>query len=145
MLNVTTSFAGFDELYVMFAKLQAALTSPYILDEAAASLLARTRQRFLAQTDPDGIPWTPSIAALLRAKRGRGGGTLFDTGRLFHSIQLYATGENSREIGSDVPYGVHHQFGTDHMVKREFLGISEDDTDVMVAIVSKRILEVLNS
>lgn len=105
-----------------------------ILDETAAFLLYKIRQRFLAQTDPDGKPWVPSYASILRKRKGRGGGTLFDTGRLFHSIQLYAEGPNSRLIGTDVPYAKYHQDGIGDM-HRPFLGLAEDDVGPITQMV----------
>jgi phage gpG-like protein len=113
------------------------------LDEATAVLLARVRERFLRQVDPDLVPWIPSMAAMARARKGRGGGTLFDTGNLFHSIQEFASTEDSREIGTDVPYAAKHEFGLDGMVQRRFMGASPDDVEAMVAVVVNRLNQKL--
>lgn len=124
------------------AKLQAllgAIDVEGILDEVTAALLARTRARFLQQVDPDGVPWVPSIASLRRARTGRGGGTLFDTGRLFHSIQAFLIDENTRSIGTDVPYAPKHQFGLEGMVARRFLGFSAEDVTIAKKITQNRI------
>lgn len=124
------------------AKLKAfieAVDVPGILDEVTAAMLARTRARFLQQVDPEGTPWIPSIASIRRARVGRGGGTLFDTGRLFHSIQAFLIDENTRSIGTDVPYAPKHQFGLDGMVKREFLGFSAADITLAQQITQNRI------
>lgn len=113
-----------------------------ILDEAEAILLNRTRTRFLAETDPDGVAWEPSGAGLARRAKG-GTGTLFDTGTLFHSIQAYATGPNERAIGTDVPYGPKHQYGDGELPARVFLGFSKDDLTVMERLVMLRVQKAL--
>lgn len=108
-----------------------------VLDEAGALLLSRTRARFLKQLDPERAPWIPSQASIKREKSGRGGGTLFDTGRLFHSIQLFGSGGDERSIGTDVPYAAKHQLG-EGTIKRQFLGISDLDIDAIERLLKKR-------
>jgi phage virion morphogenesis protein len=114
-----------------------------ILDEGAAVLFNRMRERFLRQVDPDGVPWPPSKAAAKRKASGRGGGTLFASGRLWESLQLYADGPLSRAIGTDVPYGKFHQYGTIHLPRRQFLGFGADDIGYMEQLAVKRITEAL--
>jgi hypothetical protein len=69
---------------------------------------------------------------------------LFDTGKLFRSIQLYADSQHTRAIGTNVttpsgyPYGVAHQFGIGN-VQRIFLGLASDDLDVMQLVILRRI------
>lgn len=126
----------------LLGKLEASLEPRDMLDEMAAVLLARTRARYLAEEDPDGKKWKPSLASIIRAATGRDGGTLFDTGRLFHSIQLFAPNSYSREIGTDVPYGKYHQNGYGDM-HRPFLGISAEDETIMLNLLIKRVRQVL--
>lgn len=123
-------------------KVLAALDPERMLDEAGALLLNRIRRRFLRETDPFGQKWIPSQAALRRRRSG-GTGTLFRTGRLFHSIQLSGDGPNQRAIGSDVWYGKHHQFGTPKLPVRMFLGFNDDDADAVEKLLKKRIEESL--
>lgn len=121
--------------------------------EAGAVLLNRIRRRFLAQVDPEGVAWEPSYAAFRRAfrigsdgkklKRGAGGKTLFDTGTLFHSIQLYSVDPFEMSIASDVYYGVFHNEGTATLPKREFMGFSEEDEDVALKVLIKKVEEAL--
>lgn len=105
-----------------------------MLQKAAGFLLDANRKRFLAETDPDGKPWEPSKAGLRRRASG-GTGTLFDTGKLFNSIELQSELSKDRRnvfqaetvIGtSGVPYARKHQEG-DGVVKRVFLGVGDDD------------------
>lgn len=150
MISITVS--GQDEVEEFLAGIEDALEVESILDQGAALLLARIRERFLAQVDPDGKPWIPSFSARIRAFTGRGGGTLFDTGRLFHSIQVYHEGKNTRSIGTDVPYAKDHQLGLKPgqpsssgrifkhgLPARRFLGFNEEDVDVVTGMVVKRI------
>ena len=123
--------------------LEASLNTVEILDESGAVLLARTRARYLQEVDPDGHPWMPSLAALNRLKKGRGGGTLYNYGKLFHSIQLAGSGENERFIGTDVPYGKYHQEGNGDMY-RPFLGFNYDDVSVVQKLIIKRVTEKQN-
>lgn len=123
-----------------------ALDPVKILDEGAAVIYNRMRTRFLLETDPMGQKWPPSQAALRRARTGRGGGTLFDTGRLFRSIQLFAESPTSRAIGTNVtspktgyPYAAKHQFGIG-TVQRQFLGFAQEDMDVMAKVIIRRLI-----
>ena len=109
-----------------------------ILDEASALILSRIRRRFLAETAPDGTKWKPSLAATNRRKKGNTG-TLFNTGRLFRSIQSAATGPNERSIFTDVEYAPYHQFGTSRLPQRKFLGVSNEDVDLVQRLIIKRI------
>lgn len=80
------------------------------LDKSAASILNSLRRTFLAEQDPSGQAWVPSAAG--RKRRAKGGtGTLFDTGRLFRSIQLSSSTPGERVISTDVPYGPGLQSG----------------------------------
>lgn len=134
---------GQEDVQAAFDSLEEALNPVQILDESAALLLHRIRTRFLAQVDPDGIPWKPSMAARIRASKGRGGGTLFNTGRMFHSIQVYKEGFDSRAIGTDVPYAAKHQFGLDGMVVRRFMGFGNEDVVLVEQLIKKRAFAAL--
>lgn len=126
---------GLTEVEDALNKLVGALNLSAIVDESSAVLLNRLRTRFLAQTTPDGVAWTPSKASLTRAANGRGGGTLYDTGRLFHSLQLSAIGANERAIGTDVPYAPYND------ATRKFLGFADDDVSVAQEVVLRRVRE----
>ena len=127
-----------------------ALDPVKILDEGAAVIYNRMRSRFLIETDPLGAKWPPSQAALRRARTGRGGGTLFDTGKLFRSIQLYADGPETRAIGTNVtspqgfPYAEKHQFGIGFPV-RQFLGFGPEDLDMMSRVIIRRLAKGLRA
>ena len=137
MAMLTVGISGTDTLSEKLAIVQEALDIDKVADQGAALLLHRIRERFLKQVGPDKIPWVPSFAALRRARTGRGGGTLFNTGRMFHSIQVFTMGPGSRDIGTDVPYAPKHNFGIGQ-IRRQFLGFNDDDvTAVTDAIIFK--------
>lgn len=115
-----------------------------IHDAVGANLLAKQRQRFLAATDPDGIPWPVSFAALRRAASGRDGKTLFDTGVLFNSIQFGLIDEDTSEIGTNVPYAKKHQLGEDPLPARVFLGATQSDANSMAVIAAAITEDILN-
>ena len=127
-----------------------------VLDEAAAYLLDVTRKRFLAETDPDGNPWEPSFSGLRRRSKGDTG-TLFDTGSLFHSIDLLETRPRQRVIGVNPAtintrtgekveeYAIKHQEGIGPgIVQRKFIGVSFDDESVIDRLLQARIGPILN-
>ncbi len=107
-----------------------------------ALLLNRIRTRFLQTKSPDGIFWEPSFAAFSRSMMGRGGDTLFDTGNLFNSIQLFSVSPYEGAIGTDIPYAAIHNLGLGKMPQREFLGFGIEDNRLAVAVFLKEIKTV---
>lgn len=145
-MAIRIDIQGQVRLEQVFDGINKALNQTEILDEGSALLLSRLRRRFLQQKDPEGKDWIPSKAALKRKAKGRGGGTLFDTGRLFHSIQLARSTESERFIGSDVFYGVYHNEGRPQhgLPRREFMGFGENDVDTMRRLIINRLRENLS-
>jgi phage virion morphogenesis protein len=138
VFDLTITIPNDGDLDAILAKLYGLLGDPTpILDEASAVILARMRRNFLQEQGPDGLHWIPSQAALDRKKSGKGGGTLFDTGRLFRSIQLHSINPTERAISTDVPYGGFHQYGTVKLPKRTFLGFNEEDAQVAQGVALK--------
>lgn len=120
-------------------KLQAQLEAKAIeaLDMGAAAVLQRIRTNYQAERGPDGTPWVPSKAGKRRKAKGTGQ-TLFDTGNLFHSIQLYRPADNERAIGTDVEYAPRHQLGKGDMY-RPFLGLTDEDRLLVESIFTKKL------
>jgi phage gpG-like protein len=133
---------NFSELLKAFAGIDLEEVSEAAVTEGSAVLLDRLRKRFLRQVSPDEVPWEPSFAAFRRSfgigRNGRkvraGGGTLFDTGTLFNSIQLYSVSPLEMSIATDVFYAPYHNEGTKTLPKREFMGFSEEDADTSVRV-----------
>lgn len=143
-MRITVAVSGIDEFLKKLTGVGIDEAIRESVTESMSLLLNRTRTRFLAQVDPSGAHWEPSYAAFLRSFNGRGGGTLFDTGNLFHSIQLYSVSPTEGAIGTDVPYAKYHQYGIGQ-AKREFLGFSEDDEELALKVFFKNISEAIQS
>lgn len=145
MDRLEIEISGSEEVFKQLQNVQGLLIDPTaILDEAAALILNRMRRNFLTQTAPDGTKWPESAAARRRAETGRGGGTLFDTGQLFRSIQLFSIGPNERSIATDVEYAPIHNYGTAKMIARVFMGFSEADAALAQGVALKKIKEALS-
>jgi len=143
MIEIKVS--GIPRIEAVLSALTTKLAPRDLLDESSAVLLNHIRDRFLRGIDPDGTEWPVSKAAMSRAASGRGGGTLYDTGKLFHSIQLFQHGENERGIGTDVPYGIKHNLGLEGMPRRTFLGFSGEDVQTVQEIIERRVMEAMNA
>lgn len=135
---ITVTVTGIPELRKKLKALEKSLNVTDILDESEAILLNRIRARFLAEQNPNNLQWKRSQAAIKENRK-----TLFKTGTLFHSIQAYKIGRNTRSIGTDVFYAKYHQFGTPTLPIRAFLGMNEDDLMIIERRVLQRITEAL--
>ena len=92
-----------------------------MLDELGQDEVARVVQRFEQSRSPDGTAWQA-----LKRPRPRGGDRpLQDTGVLMGSITAQVHG-NTLQIGTAIDYAHYHQFGTQHIPARPFLGVSDD-------------------
>lgn len=131
--------ADFRDAYKMAAKLERKVDIEDIADDAAAIILSRIRKRFLQQLSPELEKWKPSFASIQRQRSGRGGGTLFDSGRLFHSIQAVKRGEGVRGIQTDVGYGIDHHYGRNGQLQRRFLDTNDDDMQFITDMVIQRV------
>lgn len=139
---IGAEFKGGEGLSLLFRRLEDQLQSERILDAAAALLLDRTRKRFLDAVDPNEVPWQESLSA-----QGRDTGTLFDTGSLFASINVFRKGLGVRSIAVDdstrnretgepvAEYALIHQLGLEGQPKREFLGFSVTDAVAVEALM----------
>jgi phage virion morphogenesis protein len=134
---------GFAAIQKRLNALELATNTEDVLDVAGAFILNQIKTRFLRQEATDGTTWEVSQAAKKRQSGGIGGGTLFDTGDLFNSIELSRGGPGVRIISTNLPYAAQHQFGLEvdgfKFPKREFLGISEEDEQGVRNIIEDRI------
>lgn len=151
-MRITADIDGADDLKIDLKKLAPIVDIEDTLDQAGAVLINRIRARFLAERDPNGQKWEPSLAGALRKARG-GPGTLFDTGTLFHSIHVYDRGTQARTITVD-PAARNKKTGdrvADYAKKlqnqsprRIFLGFSTDDADIVEKIFLERLDDSLD-
>ena len=152
MALVEIEIQGLQQLRARLLQAEQAVAGERALDIVGAVLLDRTRKRFLEQVDADGRPWEVSEAAV---GRGGAGGTLFDTGSLFASIDLFRKGPGQRAIAVNdaavnratgervADYALIHQEGLEGQPQRQFLGFGIEDAKavevVLVAILRRAI------
>lgn len=136
-----------DGLIALDRKLDEELLTPI-----GAHLEATTMERFETNLAPDGTPWLPSLRAKLTGTR-----TLVEEGNLRSHI-YHVVSANAVEVGSPDVYSAVHQFGATISAKtsgglsfrladgahrvvqsveipaRPFLGLSTDDTGMIVRL-----------
>jgi phage virion morphogenesis protein len=108
------------------------------LDEVAASQETEVSIRFERGVAPDGSAWAPLAAKTLKRRRGRGGGPLVFRGELSGSITRRVTGR-AGAVGTNYETAQFHQFGTDRMPARPFIGWSAAGQDEALDIMRTRI------
>lgn len=103
-------------------------------------LVASTKARFAAGTDPDGTAWTPNSAATLARKTDSR--PLFGTSGSLNSQIFSAAGADYVQIGSDRVYAAMMQFGGTKeqwphlwgdIPARPYLGLSDEDKENILA------------
>lgn len=93
-----------------------------LLDELGQDEKARVLMRFENAQAPDGTTWQA-----LKHPRPRGGDKpLQDTGVLMGSITAQVIGKHTLQVGTATDYAHYHQFGTQHIPARPFLGVTDD-------------------
>ncbi len=143
MLQLKFNLDGDEQLSLLLGQLESATDAKAILDEAGALAFNRIRTRFLSTENPEGQKWPESKAAKRRAKNGRGGGTLYDTGKLYQSLQLSNVNGGGRRISTDVPYAGFVNYGTIKLPERIFMGLSDGDVELIDLLIIKRIEKAL--
>ena len=115
-------------------------------------LLNTTRERFNAEEAPDGTPWAPLSAATGARKRRNRDKILTERGFLRGNLD-YRADATSVVIGSPSIYAGTHQLGAEKgafgltgsgrpipwgdIPARPFLGLSDDDSDEVTALVTE--------
>jgi phage gpG-like protein len=104
------------------------------MKKTSVLLANEAKKNFDGSHSPDGLSWLPlkrrRPGKRNKGKRGLGAKPLIDTGLLMASMQgrgsstVKNLGPMSLEQGTAVKYGVFHQYGTLHIPKREFAGIT---------------------
>lgn len=133
-----------------------------LMSEIGIYGLESTEVRFETGVGPDGAPWAPSIRA-----KAKGGQTLVDQGHLRSSFSQLS-GPRTAEWGTNLVYAGTHQFGLTIrakgggrmkfnipglgwrsaeeivMPRREFLGMSREDEEVIARIADDYAAEALS-
>lgn len=150
-IRLNVDVQGSDQNVALLDAVRASLNPDEITAAGATMILNRTRQRYLAEKDPQGRAWVPSQAGIRRRRRG-GTGTMFLTGTLFRSIQLIGASGQGNLFGdfaervivagalakAGYDYGVKHQKG-----KWPFMGINQGDIELFEAYLRARVAKAL--
>lgn len=118
-MRFAVSTDGLDEALLKLRRLAAKgedLTP--MLDELGEDEVTRVMLRFESGTAPNGVWWDELTS--------RDGQPLMDTGRLYNSIEAQVIGKHRLQVGTATDYAHYHQFGTQHIPARPFLGVSDD-------------------
>ena len=112
------------------------------MHEIGDLMLASTDENFEKERNIYKIKWKPNTPGTLRykAKHGFIMKVLQRRGLLRNSIQYQIVGNNV-SVGTNIPYGQYHQFGTRKLPKREFLGVSRDDQKEIISILKEYLSE----
>lgn len=129
MARVTVDLRGLARLRTEFAdgNVIAAITSTRLRQELAAEALRQHQQRFGRREAPDGTPWP-------RRRAPTGSHPLLEeTGELRRSIRATPIDDGvavraERPVGG-VDVAAVHQYGSERIPQRQFLGFGTDDVD----------------
>jgi phage gpG-like protein len=125
MVQIIVQTEGFEKAYEVFNELEGPEWRAKLLNLIGLTVTAQSINHFSEQGGPHG-PWEPTQ---------RGGMMLVLTGALRGSITHAVLSDDEVAIGTDIFYGVFHQFGTIKMPRREFLGFTDSDKDELSNVI----------
>lgn len=137
LAELTEDTSALDGLLKVFDQLQAPDAMRQI-EEMAAGEMGRN---FLGSHAPDGAAFAP-LASPRPAGRNPGTRPLIDTGELLASVISEGPGHVSEVDGDSVKLGTtnwkagFHQYGTDRIPARPFIGVNETMADQAAQIVA---------
>lgn len=121
-----------------------------VLRAIGEKLTESTKKRFETYTGPDGVMWEANSDVTYERKADRSGIPLTDHGTLGHTIGYQLEGADALLIGSPMKkYAAMQQFGGTKdefphlwgdIPARPFLGISSEDGDNILDIISRYLL-----
>ena len=111
------------------------------LREIGEYVLFATDQRFVTETDPQGNKWKPLTPFTLREKRAKG-----RILKILQSTGLLRSRVNYQVVGNQCIVGVNDEKAKKHQLgigvtKREFMGVSTEDTAEIISILDEYIKE----
>ena len=112
-----------------------------VFRDIGEALLNSTRERFNTQTAPDGSPWAQLSPGYKQRKKKHSDLILTLNGYLRGTLDYSATKDELR-VGTPMIHGAAHQFGRPeiNLPARPFLGVSDDDTAMMLDTLSEWLL-----
>lgn len=110
-------------------------------EEWLPALLADNRKYWTAQTSPYGIPWKPLTKKYQAWKSARYGGQpiLRATGAMQDTAEIKSWGD--RIFVRAARYGIYHQYGTNKMASRPWMGVPDLSMQRLPSISWKNILK----
>lgn len=121
-----------------------------LLSKIGEYLLRATRDRGVAEIDPDGRRWRalePSYARWKQKKRPGVPILKFDNHMLGDQLSAQLEGGDTLLVGTNAVYGAIHQFGgknpTGGLPPRPWLGISDADEGKIGALIHDHLLNAL--
>lgn len=112
-----------------------------VFRDIGEALLNSTRERFNTQTAPDGSPWAQLSPDYKKRKKKHSDLILTLNGYLRGTLNYQATRDELR-VGTPMIYGASKQFGRPEINEpaREFLGLSDDDSAMILDTLSEWLL-----
>lgn len=130
-----------------------------LLEALGTELESQTRRRISEEkTAPDGTPWPDWTERYAGSQHGSkshrkhkselreadGHSLLELSGALLDSIQYRVDNDNNLIVGSSMVYAARHQMGFEDITPaREFLGLSQENEDDLMAVVETFVGEAL--
>lgn len=140
-IEVDLKQLGFVISQVQRARLDLLDTDP-LTNGIAALLENQTKRRIADEKEaPDGTAWaewSPDYAATREPHHS----LLIDTQNLLDSIAGQSS-DGAATVGTDLVYGPAHQYGTDRIPARPFLGLSKDNADEINEAIKAWLEELL--
>lgn len=109
-----------------------------LADDIGRLLVSQTVQRFVDETDPNGVPWIPSQRALREGNQ-----TLTDTGTLRNSF-TYTADDTGATVLTSVGYAVDHQVGIPPSKERAFMGLNDANEGEILDMALRHLVEASN-
>lgn len=113
--------------------------------------LKRVKRRYLQEVDPDGKPWTP-LHPSTRKRHGIAGPSqiLIDSGNMYKDIQVIrgttANGPGTVKVNTgagfrigvpNTKYAALHQYGSEDVPARPFIGLNRADVKSLIAMIGR--------
>ncbi len=114
-------------------------------------LVESSKQRFSDKAGPDNVAWAKNTASTINRK-GRDQALTGETGVLSDTLRYELLSNDSLEVGSPMEYAAMQQFGGKKsefpylwgdIPARPFLGISTEDSDEILAVISDHLENAL--
>ena len=114
-----------------------------IMKNIGLAVVQGAQERFRKEQAPDGSPWKSLDPDYAASKRGPGIlREMGQAGGLFGSL-TYRVAPSGVEIGTNKVYAAHHQFGSDTLPARPFLGLSDDDRADILDVIAGHVGRVV--